>query len=218
MILGIYGAGGLGNELHELARDINRSGMKWTGIVFVDDADKPDLAQNIKIISFVQAKNIYSQKDIEFVIAVGEPAVRTAIRSKVESADYRLATLIHPSSKTCDDLIIGDGSIIGYGCFISCNVHIGKNVLIQPNASIGHDSVIGEDSIISTCVTIAGATQVGRQTYIGMNVPVKEFCVIGSESIVGMGSVVLRDIPDSVIAMGNPARAMKKNENHRVFG
>ncbi len=40
---------------------------------------------------------------------------------------------------------------------------------------------------------------------------------IGNDTIVGMGSVVHRDIPNDVIALGNPARPMKKNEEHRVF-
>jgi acetyltransferase-like isoleucine patch superfamily enzyme len=50
-----------------------------------------------------------------------------------------------------------------------------------------------------------------------MSVPIKEGSMIGKNTIVGMGSVVLRDLPDDVIALGNPARPMKKNENHRVF-
>ena len=40
---------------------------------------------------------------------------------------------------------------------------------------------------------------------------------VGSESIVGMGSVVYRDIPDGVIALGNPARVARKNEDKKVF-
>ena len=40
---------------------------------------------------------------------------------------------------------------------------------------------------------------------------------IGNDTIVGMASVVHRDIPDNVIALGNPARPMKNNDDHRVF-
>jgi acetyltransferase-like isoleucine patch superfamily enzyme len=50
-----------------------------------------------------------------------------------------------------------------------------------------------------------------------MSVPVKETIKIGKDSIVGMGSVVLRDIQDGMIALGNPARPMKENVSKRVF-
>jgi len=40
---------------------------------------------------------------------------------------------------------------------------------------------------------------------------------IGDSSIIGMGSVVYKDIPDEVIALGNPARVARKNEDKKVF-
>jgi acetyltransferase-like isoleucine patch superfamily enzyme len=45
----------------------------------------------------------------------------------------------------------------------------------------------------------------------------KQGTSIGSNSIVGLASVVHRDIKNDVIALGNPARAMKNNESQRVF-
>lgn len=66
-------------------------------------------------------------------------------------------------------------------------------------------------------VSISGHVTIGEKTYIGISVPIKQNVNIGSQSIVGMGSAVIRDIPDDVIAFGNPARVMKKNEEHRVF-
>jgi acyl-[acyl carrier protein]--UDP-N-acetylglucosamine O-acyltransferase len=104
------------------------------------------------------------------------------------------------------------------GSFVSCDVAVGENVLIQPHASLGHDCQIGNHAVLSSFVSLSGECSVGERTYIGMSVPVKETTKIGKDSIIGMGSVVLRDIPDGVIALGNPARPMKENVNKRVFG
>ena len=41
---------------------------------------------------------------------------------------------------------------------------------------------------------------------------------VGTDSIVSMSSSVVREIPENVIALGNPARAMRNNLEHRVFG
>jgi acetyltransferase-like isoleucine patch superfamily enzyme len=46
---------------------------------------------------------------------------------------------------------------------------------------------------------------------------IRENLNIGDHSIIGMGSMVFRDIPEKVIAIGNPARVMRKNENNKVF-
>jgi acetyltransferase-like isoleucine patch superfamily enzyme len=46
---------------------------------------------------------------------------------------------------------------------------------------------------------------------------VKEGVKIGSNSIIGMGSVVYNDVPDNVIALGNPARVVRKNTHQKVF-
>ena len=50
-----------------------------------------------------------------------------------------------------------------------------------------------------------------------MGSQIKENTRIGKSAIVGMGSVVCADIPDEVIAMGNPCRPLRPNLNRRVF-
>ena len=82
---------------------------------------------------------------------------------------------------------------------------------------IGHDVAIGENSVISSMVNMGGGCVVGHNTYIGMGALIKEGVTIGSNSIIGMGSVVYNDIPDEVIALGNPARVVRKNIEKKVF-
>ncbi len=100
---------------------------------------------------------------------------------------------------------------------MSCDVTIGENVLIQPCAGIGHDNRIGNATVISTYVCTGGGCIIGDETYIGLQVSIRENIIIGSQTIVEMWFVVSGDIPNQVIAMGNPARAMKENINHKIF-
>lgn len=216
MVLGIYGAGGLGREVLLLAEQINNIDYKWNEMIFIEDNPRVKYLKGNKVIALEEVKKI-SNKDIEIAIAVGEPYFRRLLKERIYDAGFNLATLIHPSVYIPSDTLIEEGTIIGYNCFISCDVIIKENTYIQPCACIGHDSVIGKDTLISTYVSIAGACEIGDETYIGLHVPVKEKVRIGSQTIIGMGSVVMKDIPDQVIALGNPARPMKKNENHRVF-
>ena len=77
--------------------------------------------------------------------------------------------------------------------------------------------MLEDGAFISAFCNIAGAVHIGKYSYIGMSSAVKELVNIGSYSIVGMYSAVYKDIPDEVIALGNPARPMRRNEEHRVF-
>ena len=51
-ILGIYGAGGLGREILELARAINEKELRWDSIVFIDDGDVPTKANGIPVVKY----------------------------------------------------------------------------------------------------------------------------------------------------------------------
>ena len=217
MILGIYGSGGLGREVLDTAQKINNIAENWEKIVFINDFKKEKVVNGAMELTFDEFKTNFPSNSARIVIAVGEPKARQLLHDKVTSNGYDLHTLIHPSAFVGTETELGSGVIIQYGCFVSCNVKIGDNTLVQPNANVGHDSTIGRDAVISSVVTISGTCKIGDRTYIGVGVPVKENTIIGADSIIGMGSVVLRDIPDNVIALGNPARPMKDNENGRVF-
>ncbi len=220
MILGIYGAGGLGREVYELALDVNEKQKKWDDFVFVDDAEslKGTEIYRLPVMPFAEFKDKYGVNDSEIAIAVGEPSVRKSLKDKVKNESYALATLVHPSTRLSRWATLEEGVIITYGCNISCGTHVKCNAYLQPSCGLGHDTVVGEDSVVSACARIAGTVNVGDRVYIGMSALLKEGITVGSDVIIGMASVVHKSIDDSLIVMGNPARPMRKNEDNRVFG
>lgn len=216
-VLAIYGAGGLGREIIDLAKAINKHDDRWNKMVFVDDISDMSEVAGLNVFKLDVLLEVYSSKSIEFIIALGGPAFRENVFHKLSDKNLKMATLIHPTVQIGDRTIIHDGCIIQYNCFISCDVELGYNVLLQPSSNVGHNTHIGDHSVLSSFVCVAGNCNVGNSVYVGMNVPIKEGITIGDKSIVGMGSCVLRDIPDGVVALGNPARAMKENDSYRVF-
>lgn len=221
MKLAIYGAGGLGRELLELARQINKYKQTWSDIIFAVDEKyydpNNDEINGAKVIPYDTLISQNSCDGLNFVIAQGEPIHRKGLKDKINNQGFELATMIHPSVDIPDSTKVGIGAIIKSWCVISCNVTIGENVLIQSSVIIGHDSVVGSNSVLSGASILAGNVNIGASTYIGINSCVKERLSIGRDTIIGMGSVVFRDIGDEVIALGNPARVMKKNIDKIVF-
>lgn len=215
-VLGIYGAGGLGREVLELADIINMQSHYWEKIIFIDDNNNLKEINNAKVYAYQEAKELYKDT-IESVIAIGEPEIKCKLYEKLLYDKIDFATLIHPDIHIPKTTSIGKGTIINVGAFISCNMKIEENVYIQPHVNIGHDCVLRMGCVISGFVNIGGDCYIGKSSYIGLSTCVKQGIRIGDGTIIGMASAVYKDIPSDVIAMGNPARIMKKNENKRVF-
>ncbi|WP_312209224.1 acetyltransferase [Pseudescherichia sp.] len=213
MKLAIYGAGGLGREVLELAQQIDACRPRWEGICFIDDIND---GRQIKGHPVVHLDAIMPN-DYEIVIAVGEPSLRDTLAQKATDRHFALATLVHPNARLSQYITLGEGCVIGYGAFVSCDTDIGRNVYLQPNASLGHDCVIGQHSIISSYANLAGNCKLGERVFVGMNAVVRETTRIGNDSIISMGAAVFTDIAPAMIVMGNPARAIRPNDDKKVF-
>lgn len=215
-VLGICGAGGLGREVLELARCINERKTTWDKMIFINNGEASDDINGISVYSLETAIEEFGE-ELQAVIGIGEPAIREKVFGQLKENRVKLATLIHPDVRIPDTTAIGQGVVINMANFISCNVTVHDNVYIQPHASVGHDCILEEGCVISVLCNISGTVHVGRYTYVGSSSCVRESITIGDHSIIGMFSAVHKNIPDEVIAYGNPAKPVKKNENKQIF-
>lgn len=211
MILAIYCAGGMGREVLDLARSVNR----WEQIVFVDDVTSQRVCNGAPVYRFSEIECF--RDNIEFVIANGEPSARNLLYEKIKQANYGLTKII---SSHCD---ISSSSNIGNGCIlfqsrISPNVCIEDNVAIESGVDIGHDAVIRKYVVLNSMSFIGGYTHIGERTYIAPGALLKDRISVGRDVIVGLGAVVVRDVPDKSVVVGNPARKIRDNTERKVFG
>ena len=110
---------------------------------------------------------------------------------------------------------IGDGSVIHPSVHISgvSSIRIGKRVLIAANCYItdhDHKWQDVETTAIDNKFLIARETTVGDDVWLGEKVIVLKGVSVGSNSIIGSGSVVTKDVPPFSVAVGNPARVIKR--------
>lgn len=115
----------------------------------------------------------------------------------------------------CDygyNIQIGDNFCANYNLTIldCAKVTIGNNVLVAPNVSIftaGHPlhyEIRNQDYEYAFPITI------GNNVWIGGGVVINPGITIGDNSVIGSGSVVTKDIPENVIAVGNPCKVLRE--------
>lgn len=115
----------------------------------------------------------------------------------------------------CDygfNISVGDNFYTNHNCTIldGAKVEFGDNVFIAPNcvfSTAGHALDSGQRS---AGLEIARPIIIGNNVWVGANVSVLPGVTIGDNTIIGAGSVVNKDIPSDVVAVGNPCRVMRK--------
>ena len=122
----------------------------------------------------------------------------------------------------CDygyNLILGNNVFMNYGCSIlDCNVvEIGNNVLLAPNVQIYAAYHPTDYTLRLKDLEYADRVRIGDNTWIGGGSIILNGVTIGKNTVIGAGSVVTRDIPDNVVAVGNPCKVIKQLDVDEVI-
>lgn len=116
---------------------------------------------------------------------------------------------------------VGDNFFANYNCTILdvAKVKIGDNVMLAPNVAIytaGHPiHPEARNSMYEYGISVT----IGNNVWIGGNVVISPGVTIGDNVVIGAGSVVTKDIPSNVVAVGNPCRVLKEitNEDKQYY-
>lgn len=92
---------------------------------------------------------------------------------------------------------------------ISSHAKISLNTLIMTGATIGHNTTTGIFNHIASQAVVGAYIKMGEGVHIGLNSTVREYLSIGSYSILGMGSVLTKNILEKEVWVGNPARKLR---------
>jgi sugar O-acyltransferase (sialic acid O-acetyltransferase NeuD family) len=191
MNLAIFGYGG---HAREIASYIGKSIT-----FFVDDKYATDYLKPI---------STFDPTEYQMMIAIGDSEERSKIVSKLPK-ETQYFTYIHPTSLVGDDVKIEEGSYIGPYSILTTNIKIGKHALINRGNQIGHDCTIGNYFSIMPGAIVSGNVNIGDKVYMGTNSSIIQKKLICSNTIIGAGAVITKNIITPGIYVGIPAKKIK---------
>lgn len=103
-----------------------------------------------------------------------------------------------------DDVQIGALTVIGRGAID--NTVLKRGSKIDNSTFISHNVIVGEDTFVVGESIMFGSSSTGKQAFISGNSTIRDGRHIGDKAIVGMGSVVVRDVENGMVVKGNPAK------------
>lgn len=213
----IYCAGGQGRETLKTARAASAAGLGWEEIFFVDDGCAGSEVNGVPVLSLAECLERFDRPDGGFQIASGEPSLRRRLAETILAHGRRLETVAHPAVEDTPFHEIGEGVFIGEGVTLSDNISLGFCACLNANATIGHNTAVGEYAVISPGAVVSGGVSIGSGAYIGTGAILRDKVKIGKDCIIGMGSLVTKDIPAGVVAYGSPCRVVRENDGGAVF-
>lgn len=207
----IIGAGGFARETAAAVRAINEVRPTWNLRGFLDDdpALKGTFRSGVEVLG--GREQILAHLDAQFAVCVGNPraySTRKRLVEWCELSDERFATIVHPTAVVSTGCRVGPGSVLLAGVVLTAEVVVGAHVAVMPQAVLTHDVIVEDYVTIASGVRLGGGVRVSEGAYVGAGALIRESVHIGAGSLVGMGAVVLHDIPPGEVWAGNPARRL----------
>jgi sugar O-acyltransferase (sialic acid O-acetyltransferase NeuD family) len=209
----LIGAGGLAREAAEVVRATNALRPSWDLLGFLDDdpAKHGELIAGVRVLDEVEA--VREHPDAQILLCTGRPDNYTSRRQLADRLgldDERYATVVHPTATVGTTCEVGAGSVLLAHADLTADVVVGRHVVVMPQVVLTHDVRVDDWATIASGVRLGGACHVGQGAYLGSGACLREGITVGDWAMVGMGSVVTRDIPPERQWHGVPARDMSR--------
>lgn len=145
-------------------------------------------------------------------IAVGSNQVRRRLADTAIQVGYELVKAISPHAMLSPTARLGNGVAIMAGAILNAECSIDDLAIINTGASIDHDCRIGRAAHVAPQCALAGSVVVGPGSFLGVGCKVIPGVQIGEDVTIGAGGVVIEDMPSGVVAVGVPAKVIKRRE------
>jgi sugar O-acyltransferase (sialic acid O-acetyltransferase NeuD family) len=203
---------GAGTQGQVYVSYLKEAGINITG--FIDDNPELEGETILGIPILGKYKDLFldefKNKIQDVYCPIGINSVRTEYLSTLKKEGYGIPGFLHHTVSIAPDVTIGEAVYMLAGNIVMPHTTIGSYIMINMDTTIAHHVSIEDGVFISSGVNIGALMNVRKNAYIGMGVTamtgVKE---IGKETLIGAGTVIIKNVPDYSTVVGNPGRVIK---------
>jgi sugar O-acyltransferase (sialic acid O-acetyltransferase NeuD family) len=209
----IYSCEGFGREV---IPSLRRQASGDADIVFVDDDPQKigTVVHGCDVIDFEQLCSA-DHRDRQVSIAVADTKVRKMLAERCTEAGFEFVSIADATHTRFDNVTVGEGAIFCANTMVTGDATIGRHFHCNIYSYVAHDCRIGDFVTFAPRVNCNGRVEIDNFAYIGTGATLKQGAHdkplrIGRGAIVGMGAVVLKDVGDGEVVVGNPGSVIRK--------
>jgi sugar O-acyltransferase (sialic acid O-acetyltransferase NeuD family) len=164
--------------------------------------------------------NIVDEHKIDAgLITIGDNWSRSIVYNAIikQMPSFEFVNAIHPSVIIGKNVEMGFGVVMMAGVIVNPLAKIGNFTFFATGCQIEHDCIINDYASVSAGSVMGGYVTIGKFSAITLGVTILDRLKIGENSVIGSGSLVLKDIPDNVLAHGNPINKVRARQVGEKF-
>lgn len=202
---------GVGHNTIVYIELLETCGYNIAGLLHFDESRIGEKILNYPIIgshtAFLQNENLEGKN---FALSMGDNKIRAALSERIRNKGGKVPTIIHPAAVVSKYSEIDEGVVIHANSVIQPDTSIGKDTVISYNVSVTHTSSIGRSCYLACGSCIGAYVNIGNFVLVGQAASLVSGKVkyIGDNSIIGAGSVVIKDVETNQVVAGNPAKVI----------
>lgn len=200
----IMGAGGLAAETYEWISDYTEHSFS---INFYADFTEQEKLYGIPISTDLSK---FSNSSFKFITAVGSPTIKDIFYNKAISFNIQPCDPIYTTRSIISKSVkLQPNTMVSPNATVTARTLIGHSATIHYGCTIGHDCKIGNFFTALPGSNISGNVTIGNYVTVGANASIREKLYIAHNVFIGMGSVVVKNIEESGVYVGNPAKRIR---------
>lgn len=185
---------------------------KYNIIGFIDD-NKDLIGQRINGIEVLGNNEYLStqvDKNISVFAPIGNNEIRVSILKKLKQEGFKTPNFIHPKTVIDNSVQIGEAVYILPATNIMPLTIIKNYVMISMGVNIAHHNIIEDGCFFSQGTNIGASVTIKSLAFLSISSTVMTGVkIIGENSLIGAGTVVIKDVPQNAIVAGVPAKILR---------
>ncbi|MET6991019.1 NeuD/PglB/VioB family sugar acetyltransferase [Sediminicola arcticus] len=211
---------GAGTQGQVYASYIIEAGINLIGFIDDDESLKDQLVMGLPVLG--KFEDLLS-KDFKSRIAnvycpIGDNQVRVKYLSQLKKEGYKTPSFIHRTVSIAPDVILGEAVYMLAGNIVMPHTKIGNYLMINMGSTIAHHVHISDGVFMSSGVNLGALINVGENAYFGMGSTIMTGVkTVGKEALIGAGTVIIKDVPENAVMVGNPGRILRFKQSTKAI-